>query len=212
MEEARAPKVRTQMLPAVVEVALAAGDAASARAAADELSRIAATLDTPYLRAASAHATGAFLLSASDPAGALGALRTAVEQWREVEAPYDDARARVLIGMACRALGDADSAELEFQAAGRIFEQLGAAPDRARVLELSGPRPARSAGGLTPREVEVLGLVATGATNRAIAGQLGLSEKTVARHLSNIFTKLGITSRAAATAYAFKQGLVRPPA
>lgn len=212
MEEARAPKVRTQMLPAAVEIALAAGDAASARTAADELAQIADRLDTPFLRAASAHAAGAIRLSEHDPAGALAALRTAVQLWRELEAPYDDARARVLIGLACRALADAESAELEFDAAGRIFEQLGAAPDRAHLAELSRQRAVRSQGGLTVREVEVLGCVATGATNRAIAKQLGLSEKTVARHLSNIFTKLGITSRAAATAYAFKQGLVRPPA
>ena len=212
MEEARAPRIRTLMLPAAVEIAIAAGDGAMARAASEELARIAATLDTPFVRAASAHANGARLLSEGHAAAALSELRAAAALWRDLEAPCDDARARLLIGLACRALGDADSARLEFEAAARIFDQLGAVPDRARLTELAREPRARDAGRLTGREVEVLELVATGVTNRSIAKQLGLSEKTVARHLSNIFTKIGISSRAAATAWAFKRGLVRPPA
>jgi DNA-binding NarL/FixJ family response regulator len=133
-----------------------------------------------------------------------------VATWRDLEAPYDDARARVLIGLACRALGDSDSAALELDAARQVFHRLGAATDEARVAALVSGPPRAPSGGLTVREVEVLGLVATGATNRAIAEQLGLSEKTVARHLSNIFTKLGLTSRAAATAFAYQHGLVKP--
>ncbi len=212
MEEARAPRIRTLMLPAAVEIAIAAGDGAMARAASDELSRIASALDTPFVRAASAHANGARLLSEGDAAAALPELRAAAALWRDLEAPCDDARARLLLGLACRALGDADSARLEFEAAARIFDRLGAVPDRVRVTELAREPRARDPGRLTGREVEVLELVATGVTNRAIAKQLGLSEKTVARHLSNIFTKIGISSRAAATAWAFKRGLVRPPA
>jgi DNA-binding NarL/FixJ family response regulator len=197
------------MLPALVEIALATGDVAGARGAADELARIAEELDAPYLRATSAHALGAVLLAEQDARGALNSLRSAVATWRDLEAPYDDARARVLIGLACRALGDSDSAALELDAARQIFHRLGAATDEARVAALVSGPPKAPSGGLTAREVEVLGLVATGATNRAIAAQLGLSEKTVARHLSNIFTKLGLTSRAAATAFAYQHGLVK---
>jgi len=114
----------------------------------------------------------------------------------------------VLVGLACRALGDTDTAEMELGAARRVFQQLGAAPDLARVEALSPKNAAKAAGGLTAREVQVLRLVAAGKSNRAIAGELFLSEKTVARHLSNIFMKLGVSSRAAATAYAYEHDLV----
>jgi DNA-binding CsgD family transcriptional regulator len=209
MQEARARRARARMLPALVEIALASGDVAGARGGADELAGIAEDLDAPFLRATSAHALGAVLLAEQDARGALNSLRSAVATWRDLEAPYDDARARVLIGLACRALGDSDSAALELDAARQIFHRLGAATDEARVAALVSGPPRAPSGGLTAREVEVLGLVATGATNRAIAAQLGLSEKTVARHLSNIFTKLGLTSRAAATAFAYQHGLVK---
>lgn len=208
IEETRHGAVRTRMLPAAVDIFLAAGDVPAARATVDELAGVAAGLDSPFLRAVAAQAAGAVLLAEGDARGALAALRSATATWRDLEAPYDDARARVLIGLACRALADADSAELELDAARQIFQRLGAAPDHERVSGLvraSAPRPA---GGLTSRELQVLGLVATGRTNRAIADQLGISEKTVARHVSNIFVKLDVTSRAAATAYAYQQGLV----
>ena len=121
--------------------------------------------------------------------------------------PYEAARTRVLIGLACRALGDEESAEMELDAADWIFGRLGAVPDRARAQSLSG-KAAKPAGGLTARELEVLRHVAAGKTNRVIAADLFLSEKTVARHVSNIFTKLGLSSRAAATAYAYEHDLV----
>ena len=136
---------------------------------------------------------------------ALAHLRAACQLWQTLEMPYDAARVRVRIGDACRLLGDMTSAALEYDAAREAFARLGALPDLRR-LEATTSNVA--AGGLTPREVEVLRLVAAGRTNREIAVDLVLSEKTVARHLSNIYTKLGIGSRAAATAYAYDHQLV----
>jgi DNA-binding CsgD family transcriptional regulator len=191
LDEATDRPDRCRLLPAVVEIALAAGE-----------------LDAPLLRAAATQAKGAVLLAEGDAMAALAALRGAWAAWRELEAPYEGARARVLIGLACRALGDQDSAAMELDAARWAFQQLGAAPDLARLESLAGRGGTRAAGGLTAREVEVLRLVATGRTNRAIAAELVLSERTVDRHLSNIFTKLGVPSRAAATAWAYEHGLV----
>jgi len=135
-------------------------------------------------------------------------LRSAWTAWHELEAPYEAARARVLIGRACRDLGDEDTALMELDAAGWAFRQLGAAPDLAQLDALSRKAVATAKGGLTAREMQVLQLVAAGKTNRVIAGDLFLSEKTVARHISNIFTKLGLSSRSAATAYAYEHDLV----
>jgi DNA-binding NarL/FixJ family response regulator len=203
---AQDPSARSRLLPACVEVSLAAGDVASARAAADDLTGIAAQLGAAYLTGLAAEASGAVLLAEGDPRAALAKLRAALSSWRELEAPHLAARVRVLIGLACRDLGDGASAELEFEAARGALEELGARPDLARLARLAGlQRP----GGLSRRESEVLALVAAGKTNRAIASELFISEKTVARHVSNIFTKLGLSSRAEATAYAYRQGLIR---
>jgi DNA-binding CsgD family transcriptional regulator len=199
---------RARLLPALVEIMLAAGDVRAARGAADELSEIAEGLDAPLLRALAAHAEGAVLLLEGDARAALGAQRRAWTAWQELEVPYEAARARVLIGLTCRQLGDEETAEMELDAARSVFEQLGAVPDLERAQELSRKAPAKRAGGLTARELEVLRLVATGKTNRSIATDLFLSEKTVARHVSNIFSKLGLSSRAAATAYAYEHDLV----
>jgi DNA-binding NarL/FixJ family response regulator len=128
--------------------------------------------------------------------------------WHRLEAPYEAARARVLIGCACRALGDEDTAAMEFDAARSVFEHLGAAPDLTRVDALLRHGPRGAAHGLTPRELEVLRQVAAGETNKAIAAELFISERTVERHVSNIFSKLCISSRAAATAYAYEHDLV----
>ena len=147
------------------------------------------------------------LLVQGECAGALTALRRADGIWREMDMPYEAARTRVLMAQACRALGDEDGARLELDAALEVFQQLGARPDAERVALLLGGAPARDDGGLTPRELEVLRLVAAGNTNRAIAETLVLSEKTVARHVSNIFAKLDLSSRAAATAYAYEHKL-----
>jgi DNA-binding NarL/FixJ family response regulator len=205
LEEARDPIDRSKVLPAYVEILLEADDLAGARKAADELAGIAAQLDAPYLQALAAHASGAVLLSEGDSQAALTELRRAHNSWRELGAPHHSARVRTLIGLACLKLGDGATAELEFQAARHLFEELGAAPDLERVAA-GGTR--RAAAGLSPRENEVLTLVAAGKTNRAIAGELFISEKTVARHISNIFTKLRLSSRSEATAYAYKHGLV----
>ncbi|HSB42892.1 MAG TPA: LuxR C-terminal-related transcriptional regulator, partial [Methylomirabilota bacterium] len=160
------------------------------------------------LRALAARATGAILLAAGDGRAALTALRGAWAAWQAIEAPYEAARVRVLIALACRALGDDETAEMELDAAGWVFRQLGAAPDVAWVEALSRAGVARAPGGLTAREVEVLRLVAEGKTNREIAKMLALSDHTVRRHLQNIFNKIGVSSRAAATAFAFQRDLV----
>jgi DNA-binding NarL/FixJ family response regulator len=205
--EVQDPIARSRLLPACVEVLLEAGDVASARAAADELAGIAARLDTPYVNALAADASGGVLLAEGDARSALTALRMAHRSWRDLDAPHQAARARVLIAVACRELGDGASAELELEAARGALEELGARPDLERLVRLAGS--SRPEGPLSRREREVLVLVAEGKTNRAIATELFISEKTVARHVSNIFTKLGLSSRAEATAYAFRHGLAR---
>jgi len=207
MEEPQDRRIRIRMLAAYVEIMLAADDIRAARAAADELSVLAVALAAPVLHAASAQATGAVLLAEGDARAAVAALRQAWRAWHELEAPYEAARTRMLYALACRQLGDDDSADMEFAAAGQVFKQLGAGPDLARMEELAPRIAPGAAGGLSPREVQVLRLLATGKTNRAIAGELFISEKTVARHVSNIFTKLGLSSRAAATAYAYRHHL-----
>ena len=199
---------RAKVLVAYVEIVLAADDVSGARTAAGELSEIAADLGMPLLQAVAAHATGAVLLAEGDPRAALATLRRAWTAWRELQAPYEAARARVLMGLACRALGDTDTAELELDAACRVFQQLGAAPEIARVEAESRMAAPSAAGGLTAREVQVLRLVAAGKGNRAIAADLVISEHTVARHVQNIFAKLDVSSRSAATAFAFEHGLL----
>src|SRR5512143_1486587 len=207
LDEAKDRWWRSRLLAACVEIRLAGGDLTAARAASDELEDIAAAFDVPYLRAMSAHVMGAVLLAEGDARSALATLRRAWTGFHDVESPHESARVRVLVGLACRKLGDEDSAAMEFDAARRDFQKLGAAPDLGRVKALCRPASGATAA-LTAREVQVIVLVATGRTNRAIAEELSISEKTVARHVSNIFTKLGLESRAAATAYAYQNGLV----
>ncbi|MDN5917782.1 MAG: LuxR C-terminal-related transcriptional regulator [Pseudonocardia sp.] len=199
---------RSRVLAAFVEIVLAGGDTASARPAIEELDDLGNDLDAPYLRALAASARGAALLADGDAHAACAVLRRAWTTWQALGAPYEAARVRLLMAQACTELADHDTATMELDAARRVFEQLGAAPALGRVAELSGVTTRPVPGGLTPREVEVLRLVATGATNREIADRLIISEKTVARHVSNIFTRLGVASRAAATAYAFRHELV----
>jgi DNA-binding CsgD family transcriptional regulator len=199
---------RCRLLPAYVEVMLGVGDTESARTAAEELAQIATVIDVAPLHAASRQALGAVLLAESNPAQALQTLRQAWTTWNELGIPYEVARVRLLIGRSCRELGDEETARLEFDAALRAFRRLGARPDIARAEALARKSSPGPAGQLTAREVEVIRLVAAGKTNRMIAGELFLSEKTVARHVSNIFTKLGVSSRSAATAYAFEHHLV----
>jgi DNA-binding NarL/FixJ family response regulator len=198
---------RWRVLPACVEIMLAAGDVAAARAAAEELLEITAEADLPLLGGIAARAQGAVLLAEGDARAALDALRAACRELEELEVPYETARARALVGLAYRALGDEDGAKMELAVARRVLERLGAAPDLARLDALSG-KPARAIDGLTAREVQVLALVAKGKSNKEIAAELVISDRTVARHLSNIFTKLGVSTRTAASAYAFQRGLV----
>lgn len=205
VEQATDCEARSKLLAARVQIALAANELATARSAAEELSAIAADLNVPLLYAIAGHAYGAVLLAEGDERGALGLLQRAWRAWQALEAPYEGARTRMLIGLACRQLGDEATATMELEAARRVFQQLGARPDLARVEALAVPK---RVGGLTAREIEVLRLVAQGKTNKTIASELFLSEKTVHRHVSNIFMKLGLSTRAAATAFAFRNELV----
>ena len=207
LNEAHDRATRAQVLPSYIEIMLAADDVHAARAGADELSKIAIDIDAPLLYATSACAQGAVLFAEGEVHAALDRLAGARVAWSELAAPYETARVRVLIGLARLELGDDETAHMDLDAALAMFRQLGAAPDLARVNALVQRSTSRSTNGLTGREVEVLALVATGKTNREIAADLVISEKTVARHVSNIFTKLGVTSRAGATAYAFKHDL-----
>ena len=199
---------RAQLLPACVEIALAVNDLAAARSAAEELSGIASLVDAPLLHAAAAQAEGAVLLAEGDARAALTTLQRAWNGWHELEAPYEAARVRVLIGLACRELEDEDTATVELEAARWLFQRLGAAADLERLDGLSRPRGGGHDSGLTERELEVLRHVSSGKTNKAIARDLCISEKTVHRHVSNIFAKLGLSTRAAATAWAFQHDLV----
>jgi DNA-binding CsgD family transcriptional regulator len=209
LEEAGPRLARHRQLAAAVEVALATGDTKWARQNLDALTELAAGHRVPLINAIHAHAEAAVLLGEGDARGSLAAARRAWSLWYELDAPYEAARTRVVVGLACRALGDEDAARMELEAARRAFAELAAVPDLARTDALMDPAPtAQTPGGLTAREAEVLRLVATGRTNKAIAGELYLSEKTVARHLSNIFLKLGVSTRAAATAYAYEHDLV----
>jgi DNA-binding NarL/FixJ family response regulator len=203
--ESRRRFARASVLAASVEIMTATGDVPSARAGADELAQLAADVPMPFLRALSAQALGTVLLAEGDARTALARLRDAWIEWQGLEMPYEAAQARVLMALACRALHDTDAASMELDAARRVFLRLGAAPQVARVDELLG---SRATSGLTSREMEVIRLLARGETNRAIARTLSISERTVDRHVSNIFTKLDLPSRAAATAYAYEHGLV----
>ena len=197
---------RTRLLWAFADAALAAGDLDAARAAADELDAIAADSEAPVLAAAAATVRGSLQLAEDDAPAALTSLRRATALWQELRLPYEGARARMAYGSALRAAGDEDDARLELRAALAAFERLGAAGDAAAASDLLGGPKALPAG-LTAREAEVLRLVASGKTNRDIAVELVISEHTVARHLQNLFVKLGVTSRSAATAFAYEHDL-----
>lgn len=199
---------RFTLLPAYIEIVLAAGDVQDAHQACQELEAIGRTLGTEAPDAIAAQARGAVDLAAGDAHAALAALRRAFGVWQRIEAPYAAARVRVLIGLACRALKDQDGATLEVGAARAIFERLGAMPDLARANSLMNGACPGDTHRLTARELQVLRLLTTGGTNKKIAGALSLSEKTIDRHVSNIFAKLDVSSRAAATAFAYQNKLI----
>jgi DNA-binding NarL/FixJ family response regulator len=196
---------RAGLRAAHVEIALASGRLDEAATACGELEAIAAQYGSSGLEVAARHARGALLLAEGRAADALPVLREACRTSTELAAPYDCARVRVLLARAYGMLDDAEASSRELEAALEAFERLGAVEDLRLAAALRGPRPLP--GGLTPREAEVLALVASGRTNRAIAAELAVSEKTVARHLANIYAKLGVTSRTAAAAFAFEHGL-----
>ncbi len=206
LDEAADEITRARLLEPLIEIALTTGDLTRARHASDELGRISEAPPSPLRSAIADRAEGAVLLAEGNAKAALRVLRRAASGWRDMDAPYERARVRVLLGQTLQAIGDREGAELEFEAARRVFQSLGAAPDVARVEALSRTDGARP-DGLSAREVDVLRLLAAGKTNRAIASELGISERTVDRHVSNIFAKLDVSSRAAATAYVYEHDL-----
>jgi DNA-binding NarL/FixJ family response regulator len=206
--ETMAPLKRAALLPAYVEIMLDAGDVETARSAARQLGEVAEPQGSDALQAMSAHARGTVALADGDPNAALVAARGAAEKWQELRAPYENAQARVLVGMACHMLGDEDSAALELDAAQNVFARLGAVRDLAGIDSLIPSAEIPDAHGLTARELEVLRLVAVGKTNREIASALVISERTVARHLQIIFAKLRASSRTEASAFAHEHDLL----
>jgi DNA-binding NarL/FixJ family response regulator len=206
--DTRRPTARARLLGAAVEILLAARDLENARAAATELGQIAGATGARLLQAMSAHATGAVLLTDDDIPGASALLRQAWELWRDLVMPYDEAQTCLLMAAVCERRGDQEGRRLELDAARRLFGQLGAHSRLADIAEQSKPAAHRSAGSLSQRELQVLRLLATGKTNRDIADALFISDKTVARHVSNIFDKLGVSSRAGATACAYQRNLL----
>lgn len=207
------PLARSQYLPIWVEVCLAVDALEEARAGCDELQRNAERFDTAMLNAMAVCARGTLLLHQGDAQAALGPLRRACYLWQQLHAPHYEAKVRVALGRACDALGDEEGARLLWDAARVTFERLGASADLAALAALPAKHGARgsaspTAFALTAREREVLVLLATGKTNKEIAQALGLSEKTVDRHVSNLFTKLDVRTRSAATARAYEHGLV----
>jgi DNA-binding CsgD family transcriptional regulator/tetratricopeptide (TPR) repeat protein len=207
LSETELPLKRVALLPTSVEILVTIGDVAAARAACDELSVIARRQGSEALAALAAQAEGAVALAEGDARSALPSLRGAWQAWQELDAPYDAARARVLIARACAELGDEDTAALELDAARDTFVRLGAGPDLARLEALTGKR-GRGDHGLTARELEVLRLIARGRSNREIAHALVISERTVARHVQNIFAKLRVSSRASASVFAAENDLL----
>jgi DNA-binding NarL/FixJ family response regulator len=197
---------RARLLPCYVETMLAAGRVHDARRAIDELGTVAVGVGSDMVRAVAEHARGAVLLAEGEPKAALGSLRSACRLWQRLDVPFEAARTRVLIAVACRAVGDRDTAGLERDVARAVFERMGAGPALTRLDELVGATDHDPP--VTPRQLEVLRLVASGMTNRQIADALFISERTVERHVANIFTRLDVPNRAAATARAYDAGLV----
>jgi DNA-binding CsgD family transcriptional regulator len=199
---------RGRLLPSCVEVMLAAGEIDEARGAWRELRELSDALDADALRAAAAEAEGAIALAEGKPDAAVGPLRRAFEAWTHFDVPYDAARARVLIGLACHSLRDEETTRLELAAARAVFDRLCARADLARIDRVSRPSTSREQSKLSPRERQVLRLIAEGGTNKAIAARLSVSERTVDRHVSNILLKLDVPSRAAAIAYAYEHEII----
>jgi len=208
VSETTQPLKRAALLPAFVKIMVDVGDVEAADGACRELETIAERQGSDMLAAMAAEARGDVALAEGDARAALLALRRAWEAWQELEAPYDAARARVLLALTCRSLGDEDTAALELDTARGVFAELEAFPDVGWVDSLTSRTSPGDAHGLTARELEVLRLVAAGKSNRDIAAELSISDHTARRHIQNIFAKLGVSSRAAATAFAYERGLL----
>ncbi len=190
------PLRRAPLCAAAVEIAVSAGRLEDARAAAFELVETAAIYATSGMEAMAAGARGAVLLAEGRAEEALPVLRDAGRRWHELGAAYDAAGTCTLLAQAYRALGDEVSAAAEAAQAEAAYERLGA--------HRLAPKPPD---GLSRRECEVLALVADGHSNRQIGETLFISDRTVARHLTNIFHKIGVTSRTQAARYAIDHGL-----
>ena len=203
--EKKDPVSRSKILPAYVEIMIETGEFQAAQKAAEELGEIAAVFSASFLDAVAARARGYILLFSGKPAAAIVQLRTALTAFTNAEAMYESAKTCALIGFACRKLRDDDTAKMEFEAAREIFERLGAVPD-LKILDTVLPK--KNPGGLTAREMEVLKQLSTGKTNKEIAADLFLSERTVDRHVGNILTKIDVPSRTAAATYAHKNHLL----
>jgi DNA-binding CsgD family transcriptional regulator/tetratricopeptide (TPR) repeat protein len=208
LAETKGQLERLDLLAACVTIALAARDLDVARSAVTEIALIAEVYDTAAVQAELVGAGGAVALAEGDAATALPLLRSAAQSWREMDAPYAVATLSVLIGMGCRSMGDEEAAQLEFGSARGTFARLGARPDLRRVETLLKPPQPVGSHGLSAREIEVLRLIAAGKTNHAIATELFLSERTVHRHVTNIFDKLGVRSRTAAASYGIQHHIV----
>jgi ATP/maltotriose-dependent transcriptional regulator MalT len=202
------PWRRARLLPACVEILLASGELPEAKSACRELEELARELGSEVVEALAAQARGALELAEGSAEASLSALRSSIEVWQRIEAPYLLAGVRVLIGLAYRELGDEEGGQLELDAARAIYEDLGASSDLRRIAALARSAPNVRTQGLSARELEVLRLIAGGKTNKAIAAKLFVSERTVDRHVSNIFNKFGVSSRAAATAFGYEHELL----
>lgn len=209
LSAAASPLARARLLPALVECLLETGAIEAAADAAAQLQAVADSYPSSMLDAAAAQARGRVRLAQGDPGGAMHGLERALSAWLRLSAPYLAAGARVLLGLACRGIGDMESSRMHFEAARECFIWLGAQPALRKLEALDASAACGTLdAGLSPRELEVLRLLATGQTNKGIARELGLSEKTVERHLSSIFDKLQVHTRSAATAFAFRHGLL----
>ena len=207
----RDPVGRMRLLPIAVEIMLATGDIEMARKLCDELSGFAARHVSDAVEAASAEAIGDLSFAEGNLEGALPSYGRAAELWRDLHAPYRLSRLRLKIGQTCVALGDSEGACREIEAARDVFGKLGAEPDRKAAEALLRSLGKGVEGPLTPRQTEILQLVAEGLTNREIAQRLGLSERTVDRHVSDTLTRIDVPTRAAATAFAISHGLIILP-
>ena len=200
-----APLRHAELLATLAEAQVAVGEVESAVAASAELTGVATAAASDYLGAVACSTEAMVLHAQGDPVGACRRAGEAATSFRALGLPYDEARGRALRGAAAQAIDEPDTAELELTTALETFRRLGAEPDAQRVGSLLGTAPPSP---LSLREAEVLRLVARGGTNKEVAAQLFVSEHTVARHLSNIYTKLGVGSRSAATAYAYEHSLI----